>query len=119
MSTFIPTFFVMNRQGRFLAKNPKTGRNQLPGVWTAERTGTGAPAAESFASWEEAAAWGRTLPPAVQPNAAIVDQNGRFWSADDARKAKVFSPPKAKPASTKEPAANNTDEAPADQKLAA
>jgi len=83
--TFIPDFTVNNRQGLFLAKNDKIGRNQLRCKWVRDRKD-----AEHFSRWIEADNWRMSLPINVQDGATIVDQLGDMWSAWRAQAANVF-----------------------------
>ena len=82
---FVPDFTVTNRQGLFLAKNDKYGRNQLRCKWVRDRKD-----AEHFSRWIEADNWRMSLPFATQDNASIVDQLGDTWTPYRAQAAGVF-----------------------------
>jgi len=93
MSAFVPDFVITNKQGMFLARNPKVGRNQLPCRWVHDRA-----EAEHFAHWIEADDWRRMLPfGPVRNTAMIADQNGDIWTAERAQLANVYHSHKVQP----------------------
>lgn len=85
MSKFIPDFVITNRQGFFLAKNNKTGRNQLRCKWVRDRKD-----AEHFSRWIETDNFRMSLPLESQDKAWIIDQLGDEWLPQRAQLANVF-----------------------------
>lgn len=82
---FVPTFYVINRAGMFLAKNDKTGRNQSPVKWVRDRKD-----ASGFSRWIEADNHRMQLPFAVQSSTTITDQLDDIWTPQRAHASGVF-----------------------------
>lgn len=83
MNKFTPIFYVENRAGQYLRKNPRHGeRHQLPTSWTWRRD-----EAETFALWLPADQF-RQL---CGAKTRIVDQLGDAWTAQRATREHLFT----------------------------